>query len=141
MSKPRRIIICDTPPDQLSSGAYQLVLRLDQDMVIRVGALGNQAFSAGVYMYTGRASRNLGARLRRHVGKKKTLRWHIDYVMQFAHVLSIRVYPFMAGDECAINQETLTELRCSIPVIGFGSSDCSCRSHLLRVEDETLLGV
>jgi Uri superfamily endonuclease len=141
MSKPRNIVICSDPPDHINSGAYQLIFRLDQVSVIHVGALGKRAFSSGVYIYTGRASRYLGKRLRRHLSKEKTLRWHIDYLLQYAHIFNIRIFPFAAGEECAINDETLTKSHCSIPVIGFGSSDCSCKSHLLQVEDETLLGV
>ena len=141
MSKQRNVVIYSAPPDHINSGAYQLMLRLDQDTVIHIGALGERKFSAGVYVYTGRASRYLGRRLRRHLSKEKSLRWHIDYLLQYAHIFSIRIFPFAAGEECAINDETLSKSHCSIPVLGFGSSDCSCRSHLLQVEDETLLGV
>ncbi len=115
----------------VDSGAYQLIIRLDHAANLRVGALGSFDFPPGVYIYTGRAARNLAARLTRHVGTGKALRWHIDYLLKAASVEAIRIYPGRADEECAINLETVRVHRYSFPIPGFGSSDCRCPAHLI----------
>ena len=115
----------------LDSGAYQLIIRLDRGRNIRVGALGALAYPAGRYIYTGRASKNLISRLERHLRSEKTLRWHVDYLLQWAGVAEIRIFPRRPDAECAINLRTARSPGCSFPVQGFGSSDCLCPSHLI----------
>ena len=115
----------------VDSGAYQLIIRLDHAANLRVGALGSFDFPPGVYIYTGRAVRNLAARISRHVGTRKALRWHIDYLLEAAWVEAIRIYPGRADEECAINLETVRVHRYSFPIPGFGSSDCRCPAHLV----------
>jgi Uri superfamily endonuclease len=125
------------PPDeqeqgqQFDSGAYRLILRVCQSVVIGVGGLGKYAFPSGTYIYTGRASKNLGKRIARHRREDKKLRWHVDYLLQHAHVADVRVYPGKAEQECFINRETARILQATFPVKGFGSSDCRCASHLM----------
>jgi Uri superfamily endonuclease len=120
-----------TQVEGVDSGAYQLIIRLDHAANLRVGALGSFDFRPGVYIYTGRAVRNLAARLTRHVCAKKALRWHIDYLLEAASVEAIRIYPGRADEECAINLETVRVHRYSFPIPGFGSSDCRCPAHLV----------
>jgi len=48
-------------------GTYVLVLVIEQDMQIEVGALGTLFFRAGHYLYVGSALGGLGARLARHL--------------------------------------------------------------------------
>jgi sugar fermentation stimulation protein A len=104
-------------------------------VVIEVGALGSQAFLAGFYIYTGRASRSLGKRIARHRRTEKKLRWHIDYLLQQAQVADVGVYQGKAAEECSINCETARVLQAMFPVKGFGSSDCRCMSHLMLIRD------
>ena len=115
----------------VDSGAYQLTIRLDKDCSLRVGALGLHSFVRGEYVYTGRASRNLKARVERHLSKKKKLRWHIDYFLQWGKVVGVTVFPGLAESECLINLETASNCDYVFPVQGFGSSDCRCPSHLI----------
>lgn len=121
----------------VDSGAYQLILRVERPVVIRVGALGSHTFPVGTYLYTGRASRGLRKRIERHLRSEKRLRWHIDYLREQAHIDAIKVYPGKAAEECSINNETARTLGGFFPVKGFGSSDCRCTSHLLLVPDST----
>lgn len=106
---------------------YQLHFTLDAPVSVTVGRLGTFTFPAGGYIYTGSAKRNLEARLRRHQAKEKKLKWHIDYLLTApgVHMSEIKK---SADGECALNQATAG----TIPVPGFGASDCrsGCGSHL-----------
>ena len=113
------------------SGAYQLVIGLRRTKKIRVGALRAFEFPAGAYVYTGRASRNLRSRVGRHLRCEKTLRWHIDYLLRWAVIEEVRVFPGRADEECSINLETARCNGYAFLVPGFGSSDCGCPAHLL----------
>ncbi len=128
----------DAATRQADSGSYQLIMRLDRRRRIRVGALGTFWFPAGVYVYTGRASRNLRARLERHLRSEKNLRWHIDYLLRWATIEKARILPGRAEDECSINLETAGRTRYAFLVQRFGSSDCACPSHLVRLGNERL---
>ena len=111
-------------------GVYHLVLQLPRSTRIRVGRLGLQPFGAGYYVYTGSAMNGLEARVARHRRRGKRLRWHIDYLLQKAEMAEVVLIPTRRRMECARNRVVLSLPGASIPVAGFGSSDCRCRSHL-----------
>lgn len=106
---------------------YQLLITLTSPRLISVGRLGDCEFSAGTYQYTGSARRNLVSRIRRHLSKKKTLRWHIDYLLAVSEAQVVEIL-FSDQSECKLNQQ------CDGTVVmpGFGASDCraGCGSHL-----------
>lgn len=106
---------------------YQLFITLDRPCIVDVGRLGRFRFPAGQYVYTGSARRNLVARLRRHLARTKTLRWHIDYLLARPGA-RVECIQLSTASECRLNQQVSGEL----PVPGFGSSDCraGCGSHL-----------
>lgn len=116
------------PEDHVS---YQLHIRLHQDIRIVAGALGSCNFTAGGYVYTGSARRNLAARIRRHLSDKKKLRWHIDYLLSASgvEIMDVKTSSIL---ECRWNQQ----LQGTIPIPGFGASDCRkhCGTHLKRVK-------
>lgn len=97
---------------------------------VEIGRFGRFVFPAGCYVYTGSAKRNFDARVRRHLAREKTLRWHIDYLLAAPGVSIVEVWCY-DEDECAVNRRTPGE----IPVAGFGASDCAagCGSHLKRI--------
>lgn len=107
--------------------SYRLLIWVERSATIRVGALGEHRFEAGLYCYTGSARRNPLARLRRHLSHNKRLRWHIDYLLAAgeAQVLDVGVF---RQPECALNQQMAGQ----VPVPGLGASDCrdGCGSHL-----------
>ncbi len=107
--------------------SYQLFLLIKKDLDVDVGALGRHHFKAGVYVYTGSAKRNMEARIARHLKKRKTKRWHIDYLTtkRFVQIVEVRRFD---EDECTVNQQT----EGTVVVAGFGASDCKqgCVSHL-----------
>jgi len=106
---------------------YQLYIRLDENVSINVGKLGFVNLRDGLYIYTGSAKKNMAARIERHRRKNKKLHWHIDYLTSLpnAHIEKVTYH---TADECTVNQKT----NGSIPVAGFGASDCKkhCISHL-----------
>lgn len=112
-------------------GTYVLILTLDKEAAIAVGKLGMFSFPAGYYLYIGSALGGLFARVRRHIQGGKKIHWHIDYLRQKAKVVEIWYMVSEGSLECSWSQAAanLPEAQ-SLPV-GFGSSECSCRSHLL----------
>ncbi len=125
----------DALPD---CGAYRLTIRLRRPVRLRVGRLGRVALPAGRYYYCGSARRSLPARVARHLRRRKTKRWHIDYLLAHpaAEVVGVRAWP--AGGECALVAGAMRR-GATAPVRGFGSSDCrrGCPAHLLRVGPPT----
>ena len=117
------------------SGLYVFLLRLTDDATVTVGALGEQHFPAGWYMYTGSAQRNLAKRVERHWSLKQKRHWHIDYLATapLGEPVGAVVVPHEAGlDECGLNRRVGDLTGHQIPVPGFGTSDCraGCAAHL-----------
>ena len=112
-------------------GAYQLVLSLAEEVTLQVGALGTFRFPVGKYIYTGSALGGLRRRLARHLRQEKRLRWHIDYLLQHATVEDVRLYPAGGLSECALNRRLLALPHVRVIARGFGSSDCTCPTHLV----------
>lgn len=115
-------------------GTYVLLITLGLDSDIRVGALGILHFPAGTYCYVGSAMSGLDQRLRRHLTRDKTLRWHADYLVAAASdVRAMESYPD-AVPECELAR--LAEACGMEPwAPGFGCSDCRCATHLFRATD------
>ena len=118
------------------AGVYQLWIRMCRGARLRVGRLGRFVFPAGVYVYTGRASRALRARVLRHVEGGGKKHWHIDYLLAHRHARVLRA-DLVSVDpeaECELNQSVGVYGRCVAR--GFGSSDCSasCQTHLWLVD-------
>ena len=113
-------------------GTYALVIPLGAELHLPVGKMGISILPAGYYVYAGSALGGLSGRLRHHLRSEKKLHWHIDYLLQQAPVEEIWYSPGPDKIECRWNA-ILQALPCAIPAIsGFGSSDCSCSSHLTR---------
>ena len=122
-------------------GTYALFLRLPAPAELVIGRLGMFSFPAGDYVYTGsaRGPGGLRARLRHHLRPVQRPHWHIDY-LRAREVVTGGVYAVQeevpAGSvplECAWSQALLALSDASVPVQGFGASDCGagCRAHLV----------
>lgn len=63
-------------------GTYFIVCEAKTPRNIRIGARGLIAFNAGFYLYVGSAFGPgvIKARVGRHCLRRKTARWHIDYL-------------------------------------------------------------
>ena len=115
-------------------GVYVLIIQVDEDTGVNVGAIGRLTFKKGLYAYVGSAQNNLEQRVKRHIRKEKRGFWHIDYFLDNDATKVIEVFHKHADktEECAI-AKVIGER--GEPVDGFGSSDCSCKSHLFRIGD------
>ncbi len=111
---------------------YQLWIELRRPVKVRVGALGVIHFTKGTYIYTGRATRGLRARVLRHVRGAQHLHWHIDYLLaqRSARVERVALASTNPDDECRVNRATGSGGRIAVP--RFGASDCrnGCPGHL-----------
>jgi len=115
-----------------------LIIQVDKDTDVNVGALGKLTFEKGLYAYVGSAQANLEQRIKRHLGKEKHLFWHIDYLLNESAARIVKVLFKQADktEECEI-AEVIDEI--GEAVGGFGCSDCSCKSHLFRIGDYRFL--
>ena len=115
-------------------GAYLLILRLPRARTLEVGALGNINFPKGIYAYSGSALRSLEPRVRRHFSSQKKAHWHIDRLRAAAGPMEALVLRSQDDLECLIN-EMVGRMEGSIPFApGFGCSDCTCLTHLHRLD-------
>jgi endonuclease-3 len=68
-------------------------------------------------------------RIKRHMEKKKKIFWHIDYLTSQKNFKPYEAY--IINDAKKVECRKAAEIQKSMPSIpGFGSSDCSCSSHL-----------
>jgi Uri superfamily endonuclease len=112
------------------------VLIIEKTISSRV-TVGKQTIfmEKGFYFYIGSAKRGLRQRLSRHVRKRKKRFWHIDYITsrRDAFVRDIYLSPY---SEC----ETLGIVSRLGTLFGhkLGSSDCTCRSHFVKLNSHDL---
>ena len=129
----------------MHSGTYTLVLERDTSGPIAVGALGEIAFPAGWYAYTGSALGSGGfGRIDRHravaAGDNDTRHWHIDYLLGDAATTVDQVVTTEADIECAVAKRLDGPAAEGVEHIdAFGCSDCDCRSHLIHHEQREKL--
>jgi Uri superfamily endonuclease len=116
----------------MGKGIYCLVLS-GGGSLIRIGAIGEQFFPQGYYVYAGSAlgPGGLSARVGRHITTAKfpgsKTHWHIDHLLHHPSFRLVAVY-------CAETEEPL-ECKLARGIGGdgmrrFGCSDCGCASHL-----------
>ena len=117
------------------TGSYALVLRLPSRRKVIVGKLGLVKFPRGHYIYFGSALGGLRARVARHLSREKELHWHADYLG--AEVPWTQAWQLADGQrwECVWARGGAARNEVSLPAPGFGSSDCRCRSHLVRLNN------
>jgi len=131
---------CNPIPHVEEKGVYTLLVKVDSIKRVQVGRLGQLRFS-GLYAYTGsavgRGSTSLGGRVSRHLRNEKKTRWHIDYLLRCPSAEVRGVVTSRTGikiKECEVSQTILNSGWRVVAVDRFGSSDCSCRSHLVHME-------
>ena len=114
------------------TGTYILIVRFQKKKEINVGKVGAFSFRSGYYLYVGSAfgPGGLNSRIKRHLLHTKKHHWHIDYLTTEETVDDIWFSSHGKKIECmwATILERTPELQHPVP--GFGSSDCTCRSHL-----------
>ncbi len=115
-------------------GAYVLLIDLDAPLALEVARLPRAALPAGRYAYCGSAygPGGLKARVGRHLHADKALRWHVDHLTRAGRVVEVQAVP--GGRECDLLARVLEMAGASVPVPGFGSSDCRrCPAHLVAL--------
>jgi Uri superfamily endonuclease len=115
-------------------GVYVLIISMAKNVTLDFGSLGKLDFPKGLYAYVGSAQNGLEKRVERHLGSAKRQFWHIDYLLGNDAAKVLKVFCKEAGkvEECRISDKIDER---GIPIRGFGSSDCKCKSHLFKIED------
>jgi Uri superfamily endonuclease len=120
-----------------AGGAYALHFRTEAPLALDIPRLGAPVLAPGVYVYAGSAfgPGGIRARVTRHLrtGDRSGMRphWHVDRLSAAARCIGVEAYP--GGSECDIVAGLIAG-GATVPVPGFGSSDCrTCAAHLLRL--------
>ena len=114
-------------------GSYILLIHLARSAPLTAGRLGALNFPSGYYLYFGSALGGLEARIGRHLRQDKKIRWHIDWLTAVATVVQVWWTEGGRRNECTWASAALELADVTLPARGFGSSDCRCPSHLVRV--------
>jgi len=122
--------------EQARPGTYVLVLSSRSTDLIQVGRLGALQLQSGSYLYVGSALGPGGVRgrLAHHLRPSRRPHWHIDYLR--AHTSVEEIWYRLDGQRLEhvwAERISLAETA-SVPLFGFGSTDCSCESHLFFFE-------
>ena len=122
--------------EAVDRGNYLLVLHLKRSANIRVGGLGRIFFHAGHYLYVGSAMNSLTQRIERHKRRRKKLFWHIDYLRDKAEFVT--ALPVRTSEQLECEMAAALNKISAWNVPAFGSSDCSCETHLFGMKDDPL---
>lgn len=141
LSLSHHVKVLNVPWDTLEKetrdrGSYLLILNLKRNRKIDVGKLGKVHFRKGFYIYVGSAMANLSKRMERHRHLRKRHHWHIDElraVGEFHSVLAIRSSERL---ECEVAKGMSEIAEWSVP--RFGSTDCSCDTHLFGTSSDPI---
>jgi sugar fermentation stimulation protein A len=117
-------------------GSYIIVLKLNRDRKLTIGGLGAVKFRKGYYLYVGSAKKDLSQRIARHQRLTKKKHWHIDFLREHAEFVAAIPIRSSADLECAIAGALGTIADWLVPA--FGSSDCSCETHLFGMREDPL---
>jgi Uri superfamily endonuclease len=117
-------------------GTYALVLENARPARLAVGRLGSIDLRAGCYVYVGSAlgPGGLQARVGRHLGPTRGVHWHIDYLKRAARIVEVWYVLDPIRREHAWAEALGGLAGASIPVPGFGASDCTCAAHLFHFQ-------
>ena len=112
-------------------GTYLLLLECDRQVELSIGKLGHMMTPPGFYLYVGSAfgPGGIQARVNHHARIATRPHWHIDYLRAAAELLDVWcVYGIRC--EHAWGHSLMQSEAATMPLKGFGSSDCECATHL-----------
>ncbi len=118
-------------------GAYVLLVDLARPLVLDVATLSGAVLPAGHYAYCGSAHGpgGLRARIGRHLKRDKARRWHVDRLTGAGRIVAIYAAP--DGAECDLFARLQAVPGATVPLAGFGSTDCGgCPAHLARMPED-----
>jgi len=113
-------------------GSYVLIMRCTGIDRLTIGRLGILRIRKGYYLYAGSACGPGGirARVHHHLAHSSRPHWHLDYLRPAVDLIEV----WYSTDPERLEHRWAGTLRagdgCSMPLPGFGSSDCSCIAHL-----------
>lgn len=114
------------------AGTYALLLSSPGNRLVQVGQLGQLHVRRGFYVYIGSAfgAGGVRARVAHHCRPATRRYWHIDYLKEVTQLTEVwwTHDPVRQEHQWAVLFEHLRGS--SIPLPGFGASDCGCASHL-----------
>lgn len=115
-------------------GAYIVLLSNPRETSITLPSGRSFSLKEGFYAYVGSGLRGLSSRIRRHERGRGNPFWHIDYIKPYMNI--IRSIPIRSPKriECEIAKEL--EGIADSSIVGFGCSDCRCKSHLFYFKEE-----
>ena len=120
-----------------AAGTYILLLRCTATCAITVGRIGRPQLRPGYYLYVGSAfgPGGLRARIGHHLRRAVRPRWHIDYLRRYTRLEGVW---YCCGSRCEHEWAAAISAIPGVEVemLGFGSSDCRCRSHLYWVSEQ-----
>jgi len=110
------------------AGTYLLVFSTAQTHTVQVGRLGPLQLQNGYYCYIGSAfgPGGIRARVAHHEQISNRPHWHLDYVRPHMQLRAVWYQHDVSQEH--VWAELLHECL-SIPLPGFGASDCTCTSH------------
>jgi len=124
----------DTIP--AGAGAYALLVRLHRPLKPEIPAFRERVLRPGAYVYCGSACGpgGLAARVARHLRSGKPVNWHIDRLTEAGRIEGVAVR--IGGCECDLFDALIAD-GATVPIPGFGSSDCRrCPAHLVAARDD-----
>jgi Uri superfamily endonuclease len=114
------------------AGTYALILESAGRKPVAVGQLGTLDLRAGFYVYVGSAlgPGGLQARINRHFDPSRPIHWHIDCLKRVTRIVEVWYLADPIRREHSWAKALANLPSASIPMPGFGSSDCDCPAHL-----------
>lgn len=115
-------------------GTYALIMTATEHRCLRIGRLGSLALRPGWYVYVGSAFGPGGVRARLAHHRKPAARphWHVDHLRPHAGLQRAWYTHDPHRREHQWAAILLQLPGAEVPLLGFGSSDCGCPSHLAR---------
>jgi Uri superfamily endonuclease len=112
-------------------GSYCIIIKISKPFYEKIS---NKTinFKKGYYVYIGSALNSIEKRIERHLKRKKKKHWHIDYLLEKRNVEINEIFfkESKTKEECEIAKKIL---EIGEPIKNFGSSDCNCISHLIKI--------
>ena len=123
-------------------GTYALLLSSATDGEIRVGRHGHMRLQSGFYLYVGSAfgPGGIRARVNHHLHASPRPHWHIDYLRPHVRVEEIWLSYHRKRREHSWARFLSSMPGASVPMLGFGSSDCGCEAHLFFIRSRVMRG-
>ncbi len=116
------------------AGTYALLMQSARQGTVRIGRLGVLEQAPGHYIYVGSAlgPGGLRSRVGRHRRRSKKRHWHIDHLRARTRLEAVWVV-YDPGRNEHVWAEAMRALSgASVPLAGFGASDCGCETHLFH---------